>query len=74
MTRHESSVTLPFDDFERATAALRGELRLAAAYGGSLVPDWETLEVTGPDQSTDDRGRSWFTWSAAVETLPDRTR
>lgn len=66
--QYEASVTLPFPDLERATAALRGALRLRAAYAkdGPQVPDWTTLIVTALDPGTDDHGRTWWRWSGSV--------
>lgn len=67
-----ATTTLPFPDLERATSALRGDLRLQAAYAkaGPQVPDWTTLVVIGLDDDQDDHGRTWWRWSATVAVLP----
>ena len=31
-------------------------------------PDWDTLVVTGPTETTDARGRVWFEYSATVSS------
>ena len=57
---------LPYERLERATAGLRGRLRLLAADDG-VMPDWSTLQVTGPTMSLDARGRTWA--AAADQTV-----
>jgi hypothetical protein len=32
------------------------------------TPDWDTLVVSGPTQSTDTKGRVWFEYTASVST------
>ncbi|SDP46781.1 hypothetical protein SAMN05660199_03967 [Klenkia soli] len=68
----KAAVTLPFPDIERAKAALRGELRLQAAYteAGPQAPDWTTMVVTELDDDTDNHGRTWWRWSATVSSMP----
>lgn len=61
----EATVTLPFADQPRATAALRGWLRLAAADDGVHL-DWSTMAVTELDDDRDNHGRTWWRWSATV--------
>lgn len=72
MDRYEARTTLPFNDLERATSALRGELRLQAAYAeaGPQVPDWTTLVVTRLDDEIDHHGRTWWCWSGTVNPMP----
>jgi hypothetical protein len=51
---YSATTTLPYEHLERATAELRGQLRLQlpdAGDGG--LPDWSTLTVTGPVMVTD---------------------
>jgi hypothetical protein len=31
------------------------------------APRWDTLTVTGPDEMTDGRGRTWFKYGATVQ-------
>ena len=61
-----ATAALPFENRERATAGLRGRLRLLAVADG-VTPDWSTLQVTGPTTSLDLRGRTWFEWTGTVE-------
>ena len=65
--RWTAVAALPYEHHERAAAGLRGRLRLMAADEG-VTPDWSTLTVTGPTTSLDGRGRTWFEWTATVET------
>ncbi len=64
--RYSAAAALPYVDRERATAGLRGQLRLMAMAAGS-TPDWSTLTVSGPSEAPGARGRSWFQWTATVE-------
>ena len=57
---------LPRLDESRAVAALRGELREQAAARWQ-VPDWSTLEVSGPVEVAGASGRVWYRWAATVE-------
>lgn len=66
VTRVNAIATLPTNDAKVARSALRGRLELMGA-GGYGTADWATLEVNGPRQLTDARGRSWFEWTATVE-------
>ena len=57
-------------DVERG---LRAELRHLVELGYLLgrrapdeLPDWDTLVVTGPKETTDANGRMWFEYSATV--------
>jgi hypothetical protein len=54
-------------DADQAVAALRGDLRMAAARDGA-VPDWSTLRVTGPNQVVGVRGVFWYEWTATVDS------
>lgn len=60
------TTALPYEHRERATAGLRGQLRLVA-IGTGATPDWMTLQVTGPRTTVDGRGRTWFEWAATVD-------
>jgi len=62
---YRAAATLSYDNRERATAGLRGQLRLMAAAGGG-TPDWTTLSVEGPTESVGLLGRIWFKWTATV--------
>ncbi len=64
-----ASAALPYEHLERATAGLRAELRrqlLAADV--HAMPRWETFTVTGPFESIDLRGRTWYEYQASVES------
>ena len=56
---------LPFLDEVRAVIGLRGELQEQAAAHWQ-VPDWPTLEVTGPIEIVGASGRTWYRWAATV--------
>lgn len=53
------------DNADEATAALRGQLRIMALAGGG-TPDWSTLVVDGPTESTGHHGRRWYEWTATL--------
>ena len=55
---------LPFATQDRASAVLRANLRFQ--LGPGEVADWATLDVTGPTESVDLRGRTWFHYRASV--------
>jgi hypothetical protein len=61
-------VAYPYADLERATAALRGELRRVAAAAGKM-PDWATLTIEGPAEAAGTHGRTWYVWAATVGTV-----
>ncbi len=64
-----ATAVLPYDNLERATAGLRGRLRLMAAdRHPDASPDWTTLVVTGPTTKKDARGNTWFEWVGTVHT------
>ncbi len=64
-----ATAVLPYDNLERATAGLRGRLRLMALdHGLDASPDWSTLVVTGPTATKDARGNTWFEYRATVES------
>jgi hypothetical protein len=66
-----ASTVLPYRHDDRAVRALRGKLRLLMCdVGDEGIPDWSTLDVVGPVEAVDGRGRTWFEWSATVETRP----
>ena len=62
-----ASAALPYDDLDRATGSLRDELRHALASVDE-VPDWSTLEVKGPTEVKGASGRTWYRWTATVES------
>lgn len=62
---YRAAAALPYDDRERATAGLQGQLRLIAGCDG-LTPDWTTLSVDGPTEAQGVQGRTWFEWTATV--------
>lgn len=57
---------MPCNDVERATAGLRGQLRLKAIDAGGNV-DWATLTVDGPTEAPGPMGATWFRWTATVQ-------
>ena len=61
----EADTALPYPHRERATAGLRAELRHRATDAG-LLADWGTLEVSGPVERPDARGRRWYSYRATV--------
>ncbi len=40
------------------------------ATDDGVMPDWSTLQVTGPATSLDGLGRMWFEWTGTVEARP----
>jgi hypothetical protein len=69
-----ATAVLPYDSLERATAGLRGRLRLMVAdHGPDLLPDWDTLVVTGPTTTKDARGNTWFEWTGTVQAKTEST-
>ena len=63
---------LPAPDLERATAGLRGALRLEIALATTDLPDWSTLVIDGPSAGLGLHGRPWFRYTATVATRPPR--
>ncbi|WP_139220542.1 hypothetical protein [Trujillonella endophytica] len=59
-------VSLPVLDEARAVFGLRGDLREQAARHWQ-VPDWTTLDVTGPTEVVGASGRTWYRWKATVD-------
>ncbi len=62
---YAATTALPYPHLQRATAALRAELRRRAAEDGEL-PDWDTLAVTCLEETRDGRGPTWFEYRAEV--------
>lgn len=52
---YTATASYPYDDRERATRALRGHLRMTMP--GEQMPDWSTLDVSGPKVEIDGMGR-----------------
>ena len=66
-----ATTALPYENLERATAGLRGQLRLQLLDGGDDgLPDWSTLQIAGPVTTTDARGRTWYEYAATVDSRP----
>ncbi|MGY1838122.1 MULTISPECIES: hypothetical protein [unclassified Modestobacter] len=57
---------MPYPHRDRATAALRAQLRHDLAPGDQ--PDWGTFTVAGPVETADLRGRIWFEYRAELTT------
>ncbi len=62
---YRAAAALPYNDRERATAGLRGQL-LLIAVAADAVPDWSTLTVEGPVEAVGLHGRTWYEWTATV--------
>jgi len=62
---YRAAAAYPYVNRERATAGLRGQLRLLAGDDGAAC-DWSTLLVEGPTEATGMHGRAWFEWTATV--------
>ncbi|MGY1736337.1 hypothetical protein [Geodermatophilus sp. SYSU D00684] len=60
-----ATTALPYDDRERATAGLRGQLRLMA-FADGVTPDWSELTVEGPTEAVGRHDVVWFEWTATV--------
>ena len=67
MSTFSASAALPYDDLDRATGSLRDEMRHALASVDE-APDWSTLEVEGPIEVMGASGRTWYRWTATVES------
>ncbi|MDP9359638.1 MAG: hypothetical protein M3R02_30995 [Chloroflexota bacterium] len=68
---YEAAAVYPYEDRERATSGLRGQLRLMAiADGGNL--DWTSLTVEGPTTAPGPHGATWFEWRATVTVVGGR--
>jgi len=72
-TIYSASAPLPYQHRQGAAVGLRAELRHLVALGYLLgrrapdeLPDWSTLVVTGPTETTDANGRVWFEYTATV--------
>src|SRR3954454_8388067 len=55
-----------YQHLERATAGLRAELREKVMAAQAAEPDWATLAVDGPRETTGAHGRTWHEWRASV--------
>lgn len=64
-----ATAALPYDNRERAVAALRVELRrqLLAADVHEM-PNWQSFVVTGPRKFADLRGRAWYEYRATLSS------
>ena len=68
VTTFAATAALPYEHLERAAAALRAELsRQLLAADVHDLPEWDTLHVSGPNEFTDLRGRTWYEYRATVE-------
>jgi len=62
-----AATTAPlYQHLERATAGLRAELREKVMAAQAAEPDWATLAVDGPRETTGAHGRTWHEWRASV--------
>jgi hypothetical protein len=65
--KYSATVAYPVASIAGATSALRGALSRSMPMGHR--PDWATLEVTGPQERVDARGRVWFEYHGTVAGL-----
>jgi hypothetical protein len=65
--KYSATVAYPVVSIAGATSALRGALTLKIPMGHR--PDWATLEVNGPQERVDSRGRVWFEYHGTVARL-----
>jgi hypothetical protein len=72
--RWRASAVLPYEDPRSAVAGLRAELRHLVASGEQPgTPDWRTFAVSGPERSTDARGRVWYAYTATLQGAEARS-
>jgi hypothetical protein len=64
----EATTALPYENLARATAGLRGQLRLQLLEE-CRTADWNTFTVMSPTRVLDDRGRPWFEYRGTVATV-----
>ena len=62
-----ATAAYPYVNRDRATAAIRGQLRETVARAGAGVPDCTTLIIEGPTEVEGLHRRVWFVWTATVE-------
>lgn len=67
---YRAAAALPFDDRDRVTAGLRGQLSVMAAAAGAH-PDWSTLRVEGPARGGEHQGTGLTEWAATVVVTGD---
>ncbi len=67
---YRATMSLPYEHLERATAGLRGQLRLMAIAGG-VSPDWTTLLIEGPVEAMGLHGATWYEWTATLKVGSD---
>ncbi len=60
---YQASAAWPYDDLERVTAALRGQLPIMA-LADDVRPDWSTLIVEGPTETSGLHGQVRFEWAS----------
>ena len=68
---YRAAAAYPYDNAEEATTALRGQLRIMTLAGGG-IPDWSTLAVEGPTESTGLHGPPWYEWIATLRAYGGR--
>ncbi|MCZ2857826.1 hypothetical protein [Blastococcus sp. VKM Ac-2987] len=68
---YTAAAAYPYEDRERATTGLRGQLRLMAIAGGGNV-EWASLTVEGPTTAPGPHGATWFEWRASVTVVGGR--
>jgi hypothetical protein len=62
---YQAAAALPHKNRGRATEGLRDQLTIMALAAG-LTPDWSTLTVTGPTETTGTQHGARFEWTGRV--------
>ena len=70
---YRAAAALPYDDLERVTPGLCGQLRLMALADDG-TPDWSTRSVEGPTETSGLHGRVWLEWTAPIRADKPTTR
>jgi hypothetical protein len=67
--KFKATTALPYDHLEQATGSPRAELREKVAAAQAREPDWATLAVDGPWETTGAHRRKWCERRATVWSL-----
>jgi hypothetical protein len=66
---YEAQTALPYPHRDRATGGLRAQLRYLLP--AAVTANWTTFSVTGPIETTDFRGHTWYEYRAELTTDED---